>query len=105
MAIDDFGTGYSSLSYLQQLPVDRLKIDRAFVTGIDQRSESQVIAALVVEMGHLLKLNVIAEGVESEAELAQLRKLGCDDAQGFLYARPLESEALVEFVRQFGQVW
>lgn len=105
VAIDDFGTGYSSLSYLQQLPVDRLKIDRAFVTGIDQRSESQVIAALVVEMGHLLKLNVIAEGVESEAELAQLRKLGCDDAQGFLYARPLESEALVEFVRQFGQVW
>lgn len=105
VAIDDFGTGYSSLSYLQHLPADRLKIDRSFVTGIDERSEGQVIAALVVEMGHLLKLNVIAEGVESEAELSQLRKLGCDDAQGFLYARPLESEALVDFVRQFGQVW
>lgn len=105
VAIDDFGTGYSSLSYLQQLPVDRLKIDRSFIMGIDKRSEGQVIAALIVEMGHLLKLNVIAEGVESEAELGQLRKLGCDDAQGGLYARPLESEALVDFVRQFGQVW
>jgi len=105
VAIDDFGTGYSSLSYLQQLPVDRLKIDRSFVAAINERSESQVIAALVVEMGHLLKLNVIAEGVESEAELEQLRKLGCDDAQGYLYAKPMESDRLVEFVRQYGHVW
>ncbi|MDX1755694.1 MAG: EAL domain-containing protein [Marinobacter sp.] len=105
VAIDDFGTGYSSLGYLQQLPVDRLKIDRSFVQGLDERSESQVIAALVVEMGHQLKLEVIAEGVETESELALLRRLGCDDAQGNLYAEPLAKDEVVTFVQQFGQVW
>ncbi|MFE8072316.1 EAL domain-containing protein [Marinobacteraceae bacterium S3BR75-40.1] len=101
IAVDDFGTGYSSLSYLQQLPVDRLKIDRSFIEGLHQRSEDQVIAALVVEMGHLLNLNVIAEGVENKAQEAQLIKLGCDDVQGFYYAKPQAHEAFVRLLEQF----
>jgi diguanylate cyclase (GGDEF)-like protein len=94
VAIDDFGTGYSSLSHLQRLPIDRLKIDRAFITGLTDRAEDQVIAALVINMGHLLHLRVIAEGVETEAQRDQLLRMGCDDAQGYLFGRPMPAEEL-----------
>jgi EAL domain-containing protein (putative c-di-GMP-specific phosphodiesterase class I) len=90
IAIDDFGTGYSSLSRLRQLPVDRLKIDRAFVAELSRSVESGHIAAMVVELGRNLKLTVIAEGIETEVEAVALRGLGCHEGQGYLYARPME---------------
>lgn len=98
IAIDDFGTGYSSLSYLQRLPVDRLKIDQAFVAGLTEREGDRVIAALIVQMGHLLGMRVIAEGVETPEQEQVVRELKCDEVQGFLYARPVSSERLVETV-------
>ena len=94
VAIDDFGTGYSSLSHLQRLPIDRLKIDRAFITGLTQRPEDQVIAALVINMGHLLHLRVIAEGVETAEQRDRLLAMGCDDAQGYFFGRPMPAEEL-----------
>lgn len=101
VAVDDFGTGYSSLSYLQQLPVDRLKIDQSFVEGLDRRAEDRVIAALVVETGHLLSLRVIAEGVETQAHETHLRQLGCDEVQGYYYSRPLVAADFETFMMQF----
>ena len=98
VAIDDFGTGYSSLSHLQKLPIDRLKIDRAFITGLTQRPEDQVIAALVINMGHLLRLRVIAEGVETAEQRDRLLSMGCDDAQGYLFGKPMEAEDLFQLV-------
>jgi len=100
VAIDDFGTGYSSLSQLQRLPIDRLKIDRAFITGLTERREDAILVAMIINMGHLLGLRAIAEGVETEAQRDRLIELGCDDAQGFLFARPMSSEALAERLRQ-----
>jgi diguanylate cyclase (GGDEF)-like protein len=89
IAIDDFGTGYSSLGQLRQLPVDRLKIDRVFVRELDHEVQGGHIANMVVELGRNLGLTVIAEGVEDEAQAQALRAMGCHEAQGFLYARPL----------------
>jgi len=100
VAIDDFGTGYSSLSHLQRLPIDRLKIDRAFITGLTQRPEDQVIAALVINMGHLLHLRVIAEGVETLEQKQRLLEMGCDDGQGYLFGRPMPADDLA--TRVFG---
>ncbi|RRJ84544.1 GGDEF/EAL domain-containing response regulator [Aestuariirhabdus litorea] len=97
IAIDDFGTGYSSLSYLQSLPLDRLKIDRAFIENIDSRAEDASIAAMIVAMGHELKLSVLAEGVETPAHEAVLKKLGCDEAQGYYYAKPLPAKEILSF--------
>jgi len=95
VAIDDFGTGYSSLSHLQRLPIDRLKIDRAFITGLTQRSEDQVIAAMIINMGHLLNLRVIAEGVETVEQQERLLQMGCDDAQGYLFGKPMSADDLI----------
>jgi diguanylate cyclase (GGDEF)-like protein len=94
IAIDDFGTGYSSLSQLRQLPVDRLKIDRVFVGELDHEVQGGHIANMVVELGRNLGLTVIAEGVEEEAQAQALRAMGCHEAQGFLYARPLAVQDL-----------
>ncbi|MBK1680751.1 EAL domain-containing protein [Rhodocyclus tenuis] len=89
IAIDDFGAGFSSLAYLQQLPVDRLKIDRAFVTALSQPTSGQPIARMIVDLGRALGLVVIAEGVETAEQEAQLITMQCAEAQGYLYARPL----------------
>jgi len=92
--IDDFGTGYSSLSYLHQFPVHTLKIDRSFVRLTDARnpdgspSEAARLAAAIIAMAHQLDLEVVAEGVESDAQAAYLRAHGCDVLQGYLYGRP-----------------
>lgn len=95
IAIDDFGTGFSSLSYLQRLQVDRLKIDRAFVTEITNSARGSSIAEMVVQLGRNLGLAVIAEGVEDERQAQILHTLGCPLGQGFLFARPMTGEALV----------
>lgn len=89
IAIDDFGTGYSSLSHLRQLPIDRLKIDRAFVMELNQQVTGGHIAAMVIELGRNLNLTVIAEGIEDEGQAQTLRDLGCHEGQGFLYAKPM----------------
>jgi len=90
--IDDFGTGYSSLSYLQRFPFEALKIDRSFVSTMGSRDKSLVIVRAMVLLAHHLGMAAIAEGVETEQQLAQLKALGCDLAQGYLLARPLDTE-------------
>ncbi|MEZ5282145.1 MAG: bifunctional diguanylate cyclase/phosphodiesterase [Acidimicrobiales bacterium] len=89
VAIDDFGTGFSSLSYLSQFHVDRLKIDRSFVQSLDRSDADEAIVAAVVEMASALGIGTVAEGAESEAQLAALRRLGADYVQGYLLSRPL----------------
>jgi EAL domain-containing protein (putative c-di-GMP-specific phosphodiesterase class I) len=98
IAIDDFGTGFSSLSYLQRLRVDRLKIDRAFVTEITDAARGSSIAEMVIELGRNLGLSIIAEGVEDEVQAQILQALGCPLAQGYLFARPLAPQALIEWL-------
>ncbi len=93
VAIDDFGTGYSSLAYLQRLPVDVLKIDKAFVDGVARGGPDAALARTVVALGHACGLRTVAEGVETEAQRAALAALGCDAAQGYLFARPHEAAA------------
>jgi EAL domain-containing protein (putative c-di-GMP-specific phosphodiesterase class I) len=94
IAIDDFGTGFSSLSYLQRLQIDRLKIDRAFVSEITGSARGSSIAEMVIQLGRNLGLAVIAEGVEDERQAQILQSLGCPLAQGFLFARPMTAAAL-----------
>jgi EAL domain-containing protein (putative c-di-GMP-specific phosphodiesterase class I)/GGDEF domain-containing protein len=93
LAIDDFGSGYSSLSYLKNLPFDKLKIDREFVTAVDQRGDSRAICSALIALGKGLGLLVLAEGVETEAEVGELRRLGCDVFQGYHFSKPLSAEA------------
>ncbi len=94
IAIDDFGTGYSSLAYLRRLDVDRLKIDRSFVLGLTEDADAAAIVSAVIQMAHALGLQVVAEGVEDQATMQRLRELGCDEAQGYWFHRPMAREAL-----------
>jgi diguanylate cyclase (GGDEF)-like protein/PAS domain S-box-containing protein len=94
LSIDDFGTGYSSLAYLQRFPVQCLKIDRAFVCELGREGGSAAIVRAIVALGHGLHMRIVAEGVETEAQLAILRELGCDEFQGYLFARPIEASAV-----------
>jgi EAL domain-containing protein (putative c-di-GMP-specific phosphodiesterase class I) len=95
IAIDDFGTGYSSLNYLRQFPIDILKIDKSFVTGLGMGDGDSGLARSVVALGEALDLRLIAEGVEYPAQRRELRALGCDFAQGFLVAPALPATQLV----------
>ena len=99
IAIDDFGTGFSSMSYLQQLPLDRLKVDRSFVKDI-KPGASAVLAETVVTLGNKLGLLTIAEGVEKREQASYMIKLGCDEAQGYLYAKPMPFDALLAFLEE-----
>jgi EAL domain-containing protein (putative c-di-GMP-specific phosphodiesterase class I) len=93
-SIDDYGTGYSSLAYIKQLAVNELKIDRAFVSGMEADKRNAAIVRSTIELGHNLGLTVVAEGVETEHELSELRRFGCDIAQGYHLGRPMTAEAL-----------
>ncbi len=99
LAIDDFGTGYSSPSYLKRLPADVLKIDRAFVAGLGDDSESSVIPGAVIGLAHALGMTTIAEGVETATQGEELQRLGCDAAQGYYYARPAPADAVTALLR------
>lgn len=100
VAIDDFGTGYSTLDYLKRLPVDVLKLDRSFVSGLDDTAEDAAIVQAVITMGHAMGLHITAEGVERREQAAQLRLLGCDAAQGFHFAHPVPAPELEEMLRR-----
>ena len=96
IAVDDFGTGYSSLSYLKHFPVDYLKIDRSFVSGLGRDSKDEGLVSASIELAHALGLEAIAEGVETEEQLKRLRSLGCELAQGFYFQRPSPEDAASE---------
>jgi diguanylate cyclase (GGDEF)-like protein len=95
LALDDFGTGYSSLSYLDLFPVDIVKIDRSFVAKLDRSKASHAIVSAVVGLAHALNLTVVAEGVETVAQLHEVTALGCDACQGYYFARPMPADAIV----------
>jgi EAL domain-containing protein (putative c-di-GMP-specific phosphodiesterase class I) len=93
IAIDDFGTGFSSLSYLARLPVHTLKIDRSFVIDMGEGPEGLALVSTIIHLAHSMKLNVVAEGVETEEQSRLLRLLNCDEIQGYLFSHPLARDA------------
>ncbi len=101
IAIDDFGTGYSSLAHLQRFPVDALKIDRSFITGLSHNDEGETLIRSLVQLGKALSIETLAEGIEQPQELTLLREEQCDSGQGFLFAKPLDVVASEEFLRNW----
>jgi EAL domain-containing protein (putative c-di-GMP-specific phosphodiesterase class I) len=100
IAIDDFGTGYSSLSQLSTLPVDKLKIDRSFVTNICHDEQSAEISRTIIALGRTLNKVVIAEGIEYADQQEFLRREGCDEGQGFLFSKPISGQQFMDFVEK-----
>jgi len=100
LALDDFGTGYSSLSYLRMFALDHLKLDRSFVEEIGKANDGEVICDATIGLARNLRLKVIAEGVETEAQLNYLQARGCEMAQGYLFSRPVPAEQAVVFARE-----
>ncbi len=101
-SIDDYGTGYSSLAYIKQLAVNEIKIDRAFVAGMEADAKNAAIVRSTIELGHNLGMTVVAEGVETDHEVAELRRFGCDVAQGYRFARPMAAGAFETWLRSAG---
>jgi EAL domain-containing protein (putative c-di-GMP-specific phosphodiesterase class I) len=100
LSIDDFGTGYSSLAYLKRFPIDKLKIDQSFVRDMLDDPADLAIVRATIALGHELGLRLVGEGVESLAQAEQLTALGCEELQGYFYARPLDPVALVAWAGQ-----
>jgi EAL domain-containing protein (putative c-di-GMP-specific phosphodiesterase class I) len=105
ISIDDFGTGYSSLSYLHRFPIDTIKIDRSFVSGVASDKSSAGIVRAIIAVARELKLTVVAEGVETEEQLRYLRQQRCDMAQGYLLGRPAPVESLAGVFANVARVW
>jgi diguanylate cyclase (GGDEF)-like protein len=101
VAIDDFGTGYSSLAHLQQFPVDALKIDRSFISGLKRNQEGETLIHTLVQLGKALSIETFAEGIEQQHELSLLKEEACDSGQGFLFARPLDVAATERFLQDW----
>jgi EAL domain-containing protein (putative c-di-GMP-specific phosphodiesterase class I) len=99
ISLDDFGTGYSSLAYLKNLPINTLKIDKAFLDDYATQS-GRVFIDTIVQLAHNLHINVVAEGVESESQLAYLKEIGCDIYQGYHCSRPLPAKDFMELVQK-----
>ena len=102
IAIDDFGTGYSSLAYLTRFPLAALKIDRSFVKDVLSDQADATIVRTIVDMAKQLGLKVVGEGVETSAQAAFLRELGCEQAQGYLFAKPMPADDLIGFFKNAG---
>jgi len=100
LSIDDFGTGYSSMAQLKRLPVDELKIDKSFVFDLVNNPDDAVIVRSIIEIGHNMELKVVAEGVETEASLEYLTRLGCDLAQGYFLSRPMPAREFAGWLRE-----
>jgi EAL domain-containing protein (putative c-di-GMP-specific phosphodiesterase class I) len=101
IAIDDFGTGYSSMAQLQSLPVDTLKIDRSFISGLTRSHESKSVVHALIHLGKALSIETLAEGIEQPRELSFLQEAECDSGQGFLYSRPLDAPAVDAFLQSW----
>lgn len=102
LSVDDFGTGYSSLSYLRSFPLHRLKIDRSFVQDLGSDPSALAIVRTIIDLGHILHLQVLAEGVEAEHQLSLLRREGCDEVQGYYFSRPIPADAFPAWMMQYG---
>tara|TARA_R110002167_G_scaffold26395_1_gene90979 strand:+ start:4242 stop:4637 length:396 start_codon:yes stop_codon:yes gene_type:complete len=100
-SVDDFGTGYSCLLHLKCCPFTTLKIDQSFVAGLAHDARDQTIVRAVIQLAHRLDMDVVAEGVETPASLAQLRQADCEAGQGFLFAKPMPAVAFAAFVSQW----
>ncbi|PIQ84666.1 MAG: hypothetical protein COV75_01030, partial [Candidatus Omnitrophica bacterium CG11_big_fil_rev_8_21_14_0_20_63_9] len=99
VSMDDFGTGYSSLSYLTRFPLDNLKVDRSFVTGLPDDRDASAVARAIISMAQNLNLNIIAEGIETENQVGFLHALGCQVGQGYLFSPPVSNDKFMELVR------
>ena len=103
LSIDDFGTGYSSFAYLRRFPIDELKIDKMFVQGMIDSIQDRQIVKSMIDLAHNFGLPVVAEGVEDENTLLALKALGCEQIQGFYFAKPMPAEELLTWVAEFHQ--
>ena len=100
LSMDDFGTGYSSLGYLKRFPIDTLKIDRSFIHDISTDADGATLTRAIIHLAQNLRLKVVAEGVETEDQLAFLRANGCDEMQGYLFAKPTDAEECGRMLRE-----